>query len=98
MTQNNDILNAVLPRIIQPSSTDVSEMGLEIMDGPYKGVTFGYTAFESVGEAQDGMQPVRYDTTIYSAPAGFVKDEGFDAFTSEFLVAWIGLIADSGKQ
>lgn len=89
-----EILNAVLPRIWQPKSTDNAQMALEIVDGPYKGVVYGYKSFDVVGDSKDGMVPVKYETEIYSAPAGFKQDESFDAFTSEILVAWLELVAE----
>jgi hypothetical protein len=73
-------------------------MGLEITDGPYKGVTYGYDKFDVVGDAKDGLVPVKYETVVYSAPEGFVKDESFDAFTSEVLVAWLSLVAELGER
>ena len=98
MTNKERILNAVLPRIWQPSSTDVAQMALEITDGPYKGVVYGYTGFHAVGEAEMGLIPVRYDTHIYTAPQGFVQDESFDEFTSDVLVAWLDLVAEAERK
>lgn len=94
-----EILDCVLPRIMQPSSTDEAQMGLEVTVGPYKGVTFGYDSFEVLEDkAEDGMVPVRYSTIIYSAPNAFVKDESFDAFTSEVLIAWLTLVSEQGDR
>lgn len=94
MKNKQEVLNAVLPRIIQPSSTDESKMALEIVAGPYKGVVYGYTSFQAVGDVKDSMQPVKYETCIYSAPAEFKQDEAFDAFTTEVLIAWLSLVAE----
>jgi hypothetical protein len=94
-----EVLKGVIPRIIQPSSTDTAQLGLEITDGPYKGVTYGYTRFEvQNGNTEDGMVPVKFETTIYSAPEGFTKDETFDAFTSEVLLAWLEYIAGDAPK
>jgi hypothetical protein len=97
MMKNNpkqEILNAVLPRIWQPKSTDESKLALEIVDGPYKGVIYGYTEFGAVGQTEDGMIPVKYETVVYSGPKGFQQDEAFDAFTRDVLVAWLELVAE----
>ena len=98
LKNKQEILNAVLPRIIQPSSTDESKMALEIVAGPYKGVVYGYTSFQAVGEVKDSMQPVKYETVIYTAPPDFVKGEAFDAFTTEILVAWLELVSELGEK
>jgi hypothetical protein len=58
-------------------------------------VVFGFTKFEVLANKQtsDGMVPTKFETTIYNAPEGFQKDESFDSFTSEVLVAWLSYIA-----
>ena len=94
LKNKQEVLNAVLPRIVQPSSTDDAKMGLEIVTGPYKGVVYGYVSFDAIGAAQDGLQPVKYETYVYSAPSGFIQDEAFDAFTREVLIAWLELVAE----
>jgi hypothetical protein len=93
------ILGCVIPRIWQPNSTDTAELGLEIQDGPYKGVVFGFTKF-SIDEEQgpDNMVPCHFETTIYSAPEGFKADEAFDVFTAEVLVAWLSYIVGEAPK
>lgn len=90
---SNNILHICKPKIVQPSSLDEAQLGLEILDGPYRGVTFGFTKFD-VKETVDaaGLRPVRFETTIYSAPDGFVPSEAFDTFCGEVLVEWLKLI------
>lgn len=88
------ILDCILPRLIQPTTTSIAVLGLEVLDGPYKGVVFGFTKFDVMPERlANGMVPTRFETTLYHSPEGFVKDESFDAFTSEVLVAWLSYIA-----
>ena len=94
LKNKQEVLNAVLPRIVQPSSTDDAKMALEIVAGPYKGVVYGYTSFQAVGEVKDSMQPVKYETCIYSAPDEFKHDEAFDVFTTEVLIAWLELVSE----
>ena len=91
---SNNILHQCKPKIVQPSSTDVAQLGLEIIDGPYRGVTFGFTHFDVKDQADpSGLRPVKFETTIYSAPEGFEPSEPFDAFCGEVLMAWLQLIA-----
>lgn len=97
---NQHVLNAVLPRIWQPNSTDTAELALEVKDGPYTGVVFGFTKFDVQEDKPDskGLVPVKFDTTIYQSPEGFVKDESFDAFTAEILIAWLEYIVGEAPK
>ena len=94
------ILDAVLPRIWQPKSTDVAELALEVRDGPYKGVTYGYTAFniDDGPAGTDGLVPCKFETRIYQAPEGFTPDESFDMFTGEVLLAWLSYIVKDAPK
>ena len=93
------ILECIMPHLIQPSSTDTALLGLEVTYGPYKGVVFGFTKFDVIAERlANGMVPTRFETKVYGAPEGFRKDEAFDEFTSEVLVAWLSYIALTDVQ
>ena len=93
------VLECILPRLIQRSSVEPAVLGLEVLDGPYKGVVFGFTKFDVRQERlANGMVPTRFETTVYEAPENFAKDEGFDEFTSEVLLAWLNYIAVTDVQ
>lgn len=89
------ILNAVLPKLV-PSKKGESILALEIMDGPYRGVTFSFKTFKVMNEVgADGMVPTKFETEIHEAPIGFTVTEDFDAFCGEILVAWLHYISVS---
>lgn len=94
-TYDTDIMKFVMPRLYRPTPFAEAIMSLEIFDGPYTGVVFSYKGF-SVGvidsAAPDGMVPVKFDTTVHVAPAGFEKDEAFDLFTREILLVWLNYV------
>lgn len=87
-----DILNLVIPRLWKKTPFSRPILTLEIIGGPYKGVIFCFTRFDMQSTAQplpNGMVPVRFETEIFKAPDGFTKDEQFDAFSSEIVIAWL---------
>jgi hypothetical protein len=67
---------------------------LEIIGGPYVGVIFGFSSFMILPQKlEDGLVPARFETTIYKSPKGFDKDEAFDYYCRELLLAWLHFIA-----
>lgn len=87
------ILNVVLARLIKTDTFAQPLLALEILDGPYKGVTFWFASFHADLEKQaDGMTPVSFVTKIYEAPPGFVPDAAFDGFCGEIFFAWLTYI------
>lgn len=88
------ILDKVMGRLWKPSEHAEPILAIEVMQGPYKGVVFAYTQFTVFNhKLEDGMVPVKYETTVLDSPAGFVKDEDFDIFTSDVCIAWLGHLA-----
>jgi hypothetical protein len=89
------ILNSIMPRLV-PSKKGESILALEIMEGPYRGVTFSYKTFKVMNEVgPDGMVPTKFETDIHEAPVGFRPTEDFDTFCGEVLVAWLHYISVS---
>lgn len=91
------ILNHVMGRLWRQTPFTEPILALEILDGPYKGVVYSYSSFTFLpGVMADGMVPTKYETAIHIIPDHladtFTKDEAFDHFTSEVLIAWIGYI------
>jgi hypothetical protein len=94
MTTHN-ILNSIRPRLVPVDRGDPI-LGLEVLDGPYKGITFSFSKFIVQKERmKDGMVPTKFETQIHEAPTGFVPDESFDLFCSEVLLAWLSYISMS---
>lgn len=94
MSSNDEnVLNSIMPRLVTMSGGD-SVLGLEIIDGPYKGVTFSFKKFTVMRERMiNGMVPTQFETKIHEAPKDFVQDEGFDSFCSEVLLSWLHFIS-----
>jgi hypothetical protein len=91
------ILDRIIGRLIKKSPFAEPMLGLEILDGPYKGIVFSFREFTFMpAQSKDGLVPTRYETDIHTIPpslkASFRKDEAFDTFTTEILIAWIGYI------
>ncbi len=88
------ILNCVMARLLKLKTFQHPILGIEIIQGPFKGVTFYYSHFEVDMEHPDpqGMAPLKFDTEIYEAPDGFEPDEGFDHFCGELFFAWLSFI------
>lgn len=87
-----DILRVVLPRLWKPGPLAELELALEVIDGPYKGVTYSYYNFKVSGDLPvkaDDLIPVKFDTHVYESPAGFTQDEAWDRFTADLLLAWL---------
>ena len=94
MSNEKGILDCILPRLIQATTATQPILGLEVLDGPYKGVVFGFTKFEVLAsKMENGMVPTKFETAIYSSPEGFTADEAWDSFTAEMLIAWLSYIA-----
>ena len=99
MSNVKGVLECILPRLIQRTTLEPVTLGLEVLDGPYRGVVFGFTKFDVRAEKlENGMVPTKFETTVYGAPEGFLKDEAFDEFTSEVLMAWLNYIALTDVQ
>jgi hypothetical protein len=89
-----NILKCVIPRQYKTAPFADSLLALEIIDGPYKGVVFGFSAFTLLPQKlEDNLVPARFETTVFSHPKGFEKDEAFDFFCRELLLAWLHFIA-----
>ena len=90
------ILDRLIGRLWKPSLFAEPILALEILDGPYKGIVFSFASFTLMPNQTDGMVPTRYETEVHVVPRElkdtFRKDEGFDAFTTEILIAWLGYI------
>jgi len=92
MTKRN-ILHSVRAVLVPVDQGDPI-LGIEILEGPYQGVTFSFKKFVVMRErTEDGMVPTRFETEVHTAPDGFVVDEAFDLYCSEVLLAWLGYIS-----
>jgi len=92
---NNEenILNNIIPRLI-PLARGESILGLEIINGPYKGVTFSFKKFTvSKERLVNGMVPTQFETHVHESPPGFEADEAFDEYCSEVLLGWLHFIS-----
>lgn len=88
-TIDTNILTTIVPRLIPVKRGDPI-LGLEIIKGPYAGVTFSFKRFVvSNGLTADGMVPTKFETEIHEAPPGFSVTEDFDMFCGEILLAWL---------
>ena len=86
MTKEN-ILNDIMPRLIPVERGD-SILGLEIIRGPYKGVTFSFKKFTVMKERmENGMVPTQFETS------DFDPDAAFDSYCSEILLSWLHFIS-----
>lgn len=94
--QSNEysILNTVLARLIKTTPDSEPILGLEVIDGPYTGVVFAFTKFTVQNHKMDnGMVPAKFDVSVFKTPDGFTQDEGFDEYTRDVLLAWLGYIS-----
>ena len=83
------ILKTVMGKLI-PISNGEGILGLEVLDGPYKGVTFSFTKFDILPyRSRNGMVPTKFETKVYEHPEGFVPDEAWDRYTAELFIAWL---------
>ncbi len=92
---NMAVLSKILARMIPSDMSKLGKelLGLEIIDGPYKGVTYWYSKFNiDIEHSHDGMAAVTFTTQIHEAPVGFTVDEAFDEFCGEVLFAWLSYI------
>jgi hypothetical protein len=91
------MLDLIRPRQIKRGPFSEPILALEILDGPYRGITFAFTKFIMLpGRDEHGMTPTTYETEVFVIPddlkGTFVKDEAFDEFTSGVVVAWLSYI------
>lgn len=85
-----DLLRFAIPRLWKANKNAEPTLALEIHQGKYKGVIFAFTKFEVQHTVlENGMAPTKYETEVFQAPEGFVKDAAFDYFTTELLLAWL---------
>jgi hypothetical protein len=90
------ILKDIIPRQWKTAPFAEPVLALEIIGGPYVGVIFGFSSFMIIPQKlEDGLVPARFETTIYKSPKGFDKDEAFDYYCRELLLAWLHFIATS---
>jgi len=93
MSKNENILNDVMPRLISVSKGD-SILGLQIIHGPYKGVTFSFKKFTVMKERmENGMVPTQFETMVHEGPQDFDPDAAFDSYCSEILLSWLHFIS-----
>jgi hypothetical protein len=96
---DESILNSVMGRLWKKGVYGEEVLALEVIEGPYIGVVFGFSSFEMLPlKIANGLVPVKFDTTIFKAPKEFVKDEAFDLWCSEVVVAWLHYIAVNDFQ
>ena len=92
MSEGN-ILNDIMPRLIPVEKGD-SILGIEILRGPYKGVTFSFKKFTVMKERlANGMVPTQFETMIHERPPDFNPDAAFDSYCSEILLSWLHFIS-----
>jgi hypothetical protein len=89
-------LDRVQGRLYKRTPFTKPVLGLEFLDGPYKGIVFTFTKF-SLGERNEqGMFPTRYETEVLVIPNElkdrFEKDDVFDDYTTGIALAWLGYI------
>ena len=93
MSEENNILNDIMPRLIPVEQGD-SILGMEILRGPYKGVTFSFKKFTVMKERlANGMVPTQFETAIHERPQDFDPDAAFDSYCSEILLSWLHFIS-----
>src|SRR6266496_3608359 len=95
------VLKAVIARLVKPHTLGQQILALEIIDGPYKGITFWFSKFEvstMLARSDDGLTPIKFETKIFEAPQGFKPDEGFDEFCGEVLFAWLHYINNTEME
>jgi hypothetical protein len=93
MMSEENVLNDIMPRLIPVAKGD-SILGLEIISGPYKGVTFSFKKFTVMKERmKNGMVPTQFETMVHEGPTNFDPDAAFDSYCSEILLAWLHFIS-----
>ena len=93
VSKESNILNDIIPRLIPVERGD-SILGMEIMRGPYKGVTFSFKKFTVMKERlANGMVPTQFETMIHERPPDFNPDAAFDSYCSEILLSWLHFIS-----
>ena len=93
VSKESNILNDIIPRLIPVERGD-SILGMEIMRGPYKGVTFSFKKFTVMKERlANGMVPTQFETVIHESPTDFNSDAAFDSYCSEILLSWLHFIS-----
>ena len=98
MANKENILNDVMPRLISVEQGD-SLLGMEILRGPYKGVTFTFKKFTVMKERlANGMVPTQFETVIHESPSGFEPDAAFDSYCSEILLSWLHFISTTNFE
>ena len=93
MSDDPNILNCA--RAVLVGDPPDYQLGLEVQDGPFAGVTFAYTSFtvrQDVPVTDDGLVPIRFGLRIYKAPPDFRHDESFDEFARDMIMAWLSYI------
>lgn len=97
MRIDTNILNGVMPKLVKTSRGQI--LGLEILDGPYRGVTFSFKKFQVLNDmGPDGMVPTKFETDIHESPDGFRPTEDFDLYCGEVLLAWLHYISVSNFE
>lgn len=91
---STDILQLIIPRLFKTNPFASPVLCLEVIGGPYRGVIFSFSQFNIMPGAMlsNGMVPVRFETVIYKHPENFTKDEAFDTFSTEVVLAWLHYI------
>lgn len=98
MTNNVEfsILDTVMARLIKKSPFADPILGLEIIQGEWKGIVFSFKKFEMMPmQMENGMVPTRYETEIHIRPdhlKHWEPDDAFDRYTTEVLMAWLSYI------
>jgi hypothetical protein len=93
MMSEENILNDIMPRLI-PIVRGDPILGLEIICGPYKGVTFSFKKFTVMKERmENGMVPTQFETMVHEGPPDFDPDAAFDSYCSEILLSWLHFIS-----
>ena len=93
MSEENNILNDIMPRLIPVEQGD-SILGMEIIRGPYKVVTFSFKKFTvSKERLANGMVPTQFETAIHEEPPDFDPGAAFDSYCSEILLSWLHFIS-----
>lgn len=96
---NRAVLDSILLRLWRVHPMASTELALEVIDGPYKGVVFTWGQFEaSTKKTEDGMTPIHFTTRIFVSPEGFKQDAAWDAWCSEVMLAWMAHTATTNYQ
>jgi len=88
---DESMLKSVILRLWQRHPKAQAELCIEVIDGPYKGIVFGFSEFDvAATKTADGMRPVKFSTKLFKAPKDFKKDAAWDSWTGELFIAWLG--------